>query len=116
VEPLARLGTWGVRVRHPEGVEAHGVELGRGGLFLHCAEPFPPLFTRLSLTLWLGGEEVPCEGEVVRHVDAAHARVWEVSPGIGVQLVSPCPRLRELFERVRGQSSASVGAPGLSGR
>ncbi|MCP3101024.1 PilZ domain-containing protein [Myxococcus sp. K15C18031901] len=118
VEPLARVAPWCVRVQHPEGVDVHGVELARGGLFLHCREPFPPLLTRLSLTLRLEGEDVACEGEVVRHVDAAHAHVWSGSPGIGVQLARPPPRLRELFERVRLHAPATVddAEPPLSER
>ncbi|MFY2556017.1 hypothetical protein ACN469_00080 [Corallococcus terminator] len=110
--PRARHGTsllsesqapwsWDVRIRHPEGVDVHGLELGKGGLFLSCAEPFPPLFTRLELTLRLAGEEFACHGEVVRHVDNAHARTWGVSAGIGVQLLPPSPQLRDFLSRAR---------------
>lgn len=99
--PSSRTPTWGVHVHHPQGVEAHGVEIGKGGLFLSCSEPFPALFTRLELTLWLAGEALDCEGEVVRHVDPAHARAWGMSPGIGVQLLPTSPRLKELLSRAR---------------
>lgn|GEM_PF-5240442 len=94
--------SWDVWIRTPEGVDVHGLELGKGGLFLSCAEPFPPLFTRLELTLRLAGEEFACEGEVVRHVDFAHARTWGVSAGIGVQLLPPSPQLRDFLSRARG--------------
>ncbi|NVJ20710.1 hypothetical protein HUW62_05715 [Myxococcus sp. AM011] len=94
-------GSWDVWIRHPEGVSVHGMELGKGGLFLSCAEPFPALFTRLELTLRLAGEEFACEGEVVRHVDSAHARTWGVSAGIGVQLLPPSPQLRDFLSRAR---------------
>lgn len=116
--PLARHGgeastpwPWDVWIRNPEGVDVHGLELGKGGLFLSCAEPFPPLFTRLELTLRLAGEEFPCEGEVVRHVDSAHAHTWGVSAGIGVQLLPPSPRLREFLSRARNPRHEDSLAP-----
>ncbi|WP_194869512.1 PilZ domain-containing protein [Myxococcus sp. AB025B] len=95
-----------VRIQHPQGLQAHRVEVSKGGLFLGCEEPFPPLFTRLSLTLRLGGEDFTCEGEVVRHVDTAHARTWGSTAGIGVQLQPPPPRLRELLSRPHAPEDA----------
>ncbi|NTX35212.1 hypothetical protein HUA78_12220 [Myxococcus sp. CA033] len=100
-DKAAEPWSWDVWIRHPEGVDVHGLELGKGGLFLSCSEPFPPLFTRLELTLRLAGEEFACEGEVVRHVDSAHARTWGVSAGIGVQLLPPSPRLRDFLAQTR---------------
>ncbi|WP_338871443.1 PilZ domain-containing protein [Myxococcus stipitatus] len=90
-----------------QGLQAQGVEIDRGGLFLSCEEPFPPLFTRLELTLRLAGEDFTCTGEVVRHVDAAHARTWGSSAGIGVQLLPAPPRLRELLSRARASHLTS---------
>ena len=82
-------------------VLVHCSELSRGGLFMCCAEPFPQLFTRLEFTLLLGGEQVECVGEVVRHVDSAQARAWRMSPGVGLQFINPSTRLRELLQKVR---------------
>jgi serine/threonine-protein kinase len=75
-----------------------------------CAEPFPTLFTRLEFTLLLGGEEVECVGEVVRHVDSAQARAWRMSPGVGLQFINPSPALREHLARLGPQRRPSAGA------
>ncbi len=99
------LPTWTARVRRGGGsgsvVVVHCSELSRGGLFMCCAEPFPPLFTRLEFTLQLGGEEVECVAEVVRHVDPAQARAWRMTPGVGLQFIHPSARLRDLLLRLR---------------
>ncbi|MCY1073781.1 serine/threonine-protein kinase [Archangium lansingense] len=108
--------TWTARVRRSQdsgSVVVHCSELSRGGLFMCCAEPFPQIFTRLEFTLLIGGEEVECVGEVVRHVDSAQARAWRMSPGVGLQFVNPSPRLRELLMRLHPshrQSAASQQA------
>ena len=97
------LPTWTARVRRDQGsgsVVVHCSELSRGGLFMCCAEPFPPLFTRLEFTLLLGGEEVECVAEVVRHVDSVQARAWRMSPGVGLQFLNPSPTLREHLLRL----------------
>jgi eukaryotic-like serine/threonine-protein kinase len=95
--------TWTARVRRAGdagSVVVHCSELSRGGLFMCCAEPFPQIFTRLEFTLLIGGEEVECVGEVVRHVDSAQARAWRMSPGVGLQFINPSPRLREQLMRL----------------
>jgi serine/threonine-protein kinase len=96
--------TWMARVRRGNGagsVVVHCSELSRGGLFMCCAEPLPPLFTRLEFSLLIGGEQVECVGEVVRHVDPAQARARRMSPGVGLQFINPSPRLRELLTRLQ---------------
>jgi eukaryotic-like serine/threonine-protein kinase len=101
-EPRPSPG-WVARVhrRNREGaVEVRCTDLSRGGIFMCCAEPFPRLFTRLEFSLLLGDEEVECVGEVVRHVDAAHARAWEMHRGVGLQFINPSPRLRELLQQM----------------
>ncbi|QSQ11377.1 PilZ domain-containing protein [Myxococcus landrumensis] len=98
---------WNIRVHRPQGLHTHGVDIDRGGLFLSCEEPFPPLFTRLELTLHLAGEDFSCTGEVVRHVDAAHALTWGSAAGIGIQLLPAPPRLRELLSRARASPLTS---------
>ncbi|WP_375770273.1 serine/threonine protein kinase [Archangium gephyra] len=105
--------TWTARVRRgKEGgsVVVHCSELSRGGLFMCCAEPFPQIFTRLEFTLLIGGEEVECVGEVVRHVDSAQARAWRMSPGVGLQFINPSARLRELLMRLHPPRPPSVAA------
>ncbi|WP_257457523.1 serine/threonine-protein kinase [Archangium lipolyticum] len=106
------LPTWTARVRRgggsPGSVVVHCSELSRGGLFMCCAEPFPPLFTRLEFTLQLGGEEVECVGEVVRHVDSALARNWHMSPGVGLQFINPSARLRDMLMRLRSTRRPSA--------
>jgi serine/threonine-protein kinase len=97
------LPTWTARVRRDKGggsVVVHCTELSRGGLFMCCAEPFPAVFTRLEFTLLLGGEELECVAEVVRHVDSAQARLWRMSPGVGLQFLNPSARLREQLARL----------------
>jgi serine/threonine-protein kinase len=95
--------TWVAHVRRSNGagtVEVQCTALSRGGLFMCCAEPFPRLFTRLEFSLLLEGQSVECVGEVVRHVDPAQARSWDMRPGIGLQFVAPSPKLRELLQRL----------------
>ncbi|MFL5356614.1 serine/threonine-protein kinase [Archangium sp.] len=106
--------TWTARVRLGEGagsVLVHCNELSRGGVFMCCAQPFPPLFTRLSFTLQIGGEELECVGEVVRHVDLAQARAWRMSPGVGLQFLNPSPRLRDFLTRLRPPRQPSAAPP-----
>ncbi len=106
--------TWVAKVRRRAGsgdVEVRCTELSKGGLFMCCAEPFPRLFNRLDFTLLLAGEEVPCAGEVVRHVDSTQARAWGMSPGVGVQFINPSPRLRELIHRVQPHRPATPAPP-----
>ncbi len=106
------LPTWMARVRRRSSqgtVVVHCTELSGGGLFMCCAEPFPQLFTRLEFTLLLGGEEVECVGEVVRHVDSAQARAWRMSPGVGLQFINPSPMLREHLLRLSPVSGPSAG-------
>ena len=103
--------TWTARVRRGNdsgSVVVHCNELSRGGLFMCCAEPFPQIFTRLEFSLLIGGEEVECVGEVVRHVDSAQARAWRMSPGVGLQFINPSARLRELLMRLHPVRRASA--------
>ncbi|XXF77557.1 serine/threonine-protein kinase [Myxococcaceae bacterium GXIMD 01537] len=96
--------SWLARVHRRSGageVEVRCTELTRGGLFMCCAEPFPRLFSQLGFSLLLGGEEVECTGEVVRHVDTAQAAAWSMSPGVGLQFINPSARLRELLQQLQ---------------
>jgi serine/threonine-protein kinase len=109
--------SWVARVHRRNGageVEVCCTELNKGGLFMCCSEPFPRLFSRLQFTLLVGGEEVECLGEVVRHVDTAQARAWSMSPGVGVQFVNPSARLRELVQRLQPMRPATPPGPRAS--
>jgi eukaryotic-like serine/threonine-protein kinase len=105
--------TWTARVRRSQGgsVLVHCNDLSRGGLFMCCAEPLPPLFSRLELTLLLGGEEVECVAEVVRHVDSALARTWRMSPGVDLQFISPSFTLREHLAQLRPPPRPAAAPP-----
>ena len=107
------LPAWTARVRRGSGppLVVHCRELNRAGLFMCCAEPLPPLATRINFTLQMGGEEVECIGEVVRHLEGTQARERRGASGVGVHFVSPSPRLRELLARLRpSRRLASVSA------
>ncbi|MET0400758.1 MAG: serine/threonine-protein kinase [Cystobacter sp.] len=94
--------TWTARV-HLGGthqVVVHCRDLHRGGLFMCCADPLPSLDMRLDFTLQMGGEEVECVGEVVRHVDTFQARSRRQPTGVGLRFLQPSTRLRELLTRI----------------
>jgi serine/threonine-protein kinase len=60
--------------------------VGRTGLFLRTGEEPPPVLSDVSMVLRLPGGELPCTGQVVRHVTAEQARAWNMAPGFGVEL------------------------------
>jgi serine/threonine-protein kinase len=109
--------TWTARVHLGDGdnpVVVHCSELHYGGLFMCCAEPLPPLATRLEFTLQMGGEEVECVGEVARHVDPLQARSRRQPTGVGLRFLHPSARLRELLTRL--SPSRPAPAPELLSR
>ncbi len=73
---------------------------GRTGLFLRTRETPPPLLSDVSLVLRLPGGELPCKGQVVRHVSAVQAQAWNMSPGFGVQLLDATPAFEQAFVRL----------------
>ncbi len=74
-------------------------QVGRTGLFLRTETP-PPLLTRVKLTLELPGGELPCTGQVVRHVTPDQAKAWRMVPGFGVELLQVTPGFQETFTRL----------------
>ena len=104
---------WTARVRRATGshLVVHCSELNRDGLFMGCAEPLPPLATRLEFSLRIGGEEVECVAEVLRQVESAQARVRRTTPGVVLRFVGPSERLRELLSRLRPSRSLAVVPP-----
>jgi serine/threonine-protein kinase len=57
--------------------------------------------TRLQLMLELERDELPCEGDVVRHVSEEQARAWGMSPGFALQFVGTTPAVRDALEALR---------------
>ena len=76
-------------------------DVSRAGLFVASDAQPPPLMTRLSLMLELEQEELPCEGDVVRHVSDDQARAWGMSPGFALQFVGLPPTVRQHLEQLR---------------
>ena len=62
-----------------------GIDLSRAGVFVCSGGALPAVFSRVRLTLAPGLE---VQGEVVRHVDTAQAKAWNLPPGFGVQFVN----------------------------
>ncbi|ATB30624.1 serine/threonine-protein kinase [Melittangium boletus] len=102
---------WVARVRYDAGEEpvvVHCSGLNPGGLLMSCAEPLPPLATRLDFTLQMGGEAVDCVGEVVLHVEPAQARAQSLPTGVVLRFLQPSPRLRELLHRLDPSRGAAA--------
>jgi serine/threonine-protein kinase len=74
--------------------------VGRTGLFLRTGETPPPLLSDVSLVLRLPGGDLPCKGQVVRHVSALQAQAWNMSPGFGVQLLDASAAFEQSFARL----------------
>jgi eukaryotic-like serine/threonine-protein kinase len=91
--------------------------VGRSGLLLHSAGTPPPLFAQVGLLLQLPGGELPCVGQVVRHVTAEQARAWGMAPGFGVELRDVTPALQDAFTRLlAGERLAPPMAPAPAAR
>ncbi|WP_309889786.1 protein kinase domain-containing protein [Archangium sp.] len=90
------------RVSQKEGeapLRLGGVPVSRTGLFLHTETP-PPLFTQVKLVLELRGGELPCTGQVVRHVTPEQSGAWGMAPGFGVELQHVPADFHETFMRL----------------
>jgi tRNA A-37 threonylcarbamoyl transferase component Bud32/tetratricopeptide (TPR) repeat protein len=74
--------------------------VSRAGLFLRCTETPPALLSDVPLVLRLPGGELPCTGQVVRHVSAEQARAWNMAPGFGVELRDATPAFQQRFSRL----------------
>ncbi len=88
--------------------------VGRTGLFLYTEAPPPSLLVDVGLLLRLPGGELPCMGQVVRHVSAEQARQWNMAPGFGVQLRDSAPGFLETFERLRAGERVAPRTPPVS--
>jgi serine/threonine-protein kinase len=86
--------------------------VGRTGLFLRTPEPPPPLLSDVSLLLRLPGGELPCTGQVVRHVTAEQAQAWNMAPGFGVELREATPAFQVSFNNLlAGERPPEVTPP-----
>nr|WP_228530799.1 MULTISPECIES: serine/threonine-protein kinase [Myxococcaceae] len=91
--------------------------VGRSGLLLRTERAPPPLFSQVALLLQLPGGELPCTGQVVRHVTAEQARTWGMAAGYGVELRDATPALLEALARLlSGERLAPPMAPGPAPR
>ncbi|HEY0092710.1 MAG TPA: protein kinase [Archangium sp.] len=89
------------RVPGPVARDYPAERVGRAGLFLRCTGTPPPLRSDVSLVLQLPGGELPCSGQVVRHVSAEQARAWNMAPGFGVELRDAAtPAFQQRFSRL----------------
>ncbi len=85
--------------------------VGRTGLFLRTGETPPPLLSDVALVLRLPGGDLPCKGQVVRHVSAAQAQAWNMSPGFGVQLLEASAAFEQAFTRLMSGVPAQPATP-----
>ncbi len=74
-------------------------DLSKGGMFLCGAMPYPPLFSRIKITIATEAK-VTLLGEVVRHIPPDQAKAWGMSPGFGIQFLDVTPPLKEALERL----------------
>jgi len=74
-----------------------GIDLSRAGVFVCSDGALPAVFSRVRLTLAPGLE---VQGEVVRHVDAAQAKAWNLPPGFGVQFVNVSAPQKDAITRL----------------
>jgi serine/threonine-protein kinase len=108
-----------VEIGAPGGARARtpAVELTRGGLFLRGEGALPPLRARVRLALAHPSlrATVELDGEVVRHVSAAEATAWRMTPGYAVEFVSPSPEARAaigaLADELRRDTPRPAPAP-----
>ncbi|WP_233261842.1 serine/threonine-protein kinase [Vitiosangium sp. GDMCC 1.1324] len=100
--PMPPLGfTARVPMHGSLGIREYPCErVGRAGLFLSTGEEPPPLLSDVSLLLRLPGGELPCTGQVVRHVTGEQARAWNMAPGFGVELRDATPSFQQTFARL----------------
>ncbi|WP_257457427.1 protein kinase domain-containing protein [Archangium lipolyticum] len=85
--------------------------VGRTGLFVRTNEEPPALLSDVSLLLRLPGGELPCTGQVVRHVSAEQARAWNMAPGFGVELRDTSSTFQQRFARLLAGENPEAPTP-----
>jgi len=106
----------------PEQLEV--VELTRGGLFLRADRGLPPLLSRVVVALSHPSLKAALEltAEVVRHVSAADASAWRMTPGFALQFANPPPEVRAALTTLADEAarepttSPATGAPAADER
>ncbi|MDY7225607.1 serine/threonine-protein kinase [Hyalangium rubrum] len=86
-------------------------DLSRAGVFLCTDNTLPPLRARLPLTLELSNRNLPCTGEVVRHVTPAQAASWGMRAGFAVQFVELSTEVRDVLNRMAQGQNPPPAAP-----
>ncbi|KFE71882.1 serine/threonine-protein kinase [Hyalangium minutum] len=90
-------------------------DLSRAGAFLCTEGSLPPLRSRVALTLEVRGQNLPCTGEVVRHVTPAQAGSWGMRAGFAVQFINLSAEARDALSRLsQGQTAPSATPKVLS--
>jgi hypothetical protein len=79
---------------------ARATDLSRAGAFICSPEPHPAPFTRLRIAIGADAGSVVVDAEVVRHVTAAQAKAWNMSPGFGVQFAQAATQVKQRVERM----------------
>ena len=106
--------SFSVRVPMRTGVREYRCErVGRTGLFVTTDDAPPALLADVSMLLRLPGGELPCTGQVVRHVTAEQARAWHMAPGFGVELRDASAPFQQTFHRLLAAAPAAESAPSL---
>jgi serine/threonine-protein kinase len=77
-------------------------ELTRAGVFLQVERGLPPLLSRVKVVLSHPTLKAPLEldAEVVRHVTAAEAQAWKMTPGLALQFAGAPPEARAALARL----------------
>ncbi len=114
--PRPRASTpfgWSVKVfDQPKGASRvlRCTEVTRGGMFLQAAEGFPPVLSRLKVTVMLPDGELSLTVEVVQHVSAERAKAWNMPVGFGVQFVELTQAQRDdVIDLAKGRPRGSSG-------
>jgi serine/threonine-protein kinase len=83
-------------------------ELTRGGLFLRTDSDLPPLGSRVKVALSHPSLKAALvlDAEVIRHVGAAEAAAWRMTPGYALQFASPPPEARAALAALADEAPA----------
>lgn len=110
--PLAALSAE-IRAPGAAPVTLAVVELTRGGLFVRADAALPPLFARVKVSLSHPTlkARLELEAEVVRHVTAAEAAAWRMTPGFALQFTNPPPEARAALTALADETRRDTPLP-----
>ncbi len=94
------------------------VEVTRGGMFLRADDALPPLLSHVVVALSHPSLKAPLElpAEVVRHVGAADAVAWRMTPGFALQFANPPPEARAALAALADETKREAPAVATSPR